>query len=96
MTKTTIELKIQAAEIFQGVHEIERYTSLIRAMDNSIYELACSYDAINADHPKAVAMKQTISDLTSLNALLLEGFEKNSEQLIDMADRLSCDLSKEV
>ena len=94
MTKTTNELHTQAAEIFQGIQSISRYTSLIKAVDDNIYELACSYDAIDANHPKAAAMKQTIEVLVNLNALLLEGFGKHSEKLDDMADQLSIELSK--
>lgn len=94
MTKTTNELHTQAAEIFQEVQSISRYTSLIKAIDDNIYELACSYDAIDANHPKAGAMKQTIEVLVNLNAILLEGFGKHSEKLDDMADALTMDLSK--
>ena len=63
-------------------------------MDDNIYELACSYDAIDANHPKAAAMKQTIEDLVNINAILLEGFGKHSEKLEEMADALTMDLSK--
>ena len=94
MKKTTNELHTQAAEIFQGIQSISRYTSLIKAVDDNIYELACSYDAIDANHPKAAAMKQTIEVLVNLNAILLEGFGKHSEKLDDMADALTMDLSK--
>lgn len=92
--KTNQELHTQATEMFQEIQAITRHTSLIRVMDNSIYELACSYDAINEGHPKAAAMKQTIEDLVNINALLLDGFEKNSDKLVDMADRLSRNLSQ--
>lgn len=94
MTKTTTDLHKQASEIFQGIQSISRYTSLIKAVDDNIYELACSYDAIDASHPKAAAMKQTIEVLVNLNAILLEGFGKHSEKLDDMADALTMDLSK--
>ena len=40
--KTNKELKKQAEELFQSVRAIERYTSLIKAIDDNIYELACS------------------------------------------------------
>lgn len=92
--KTTNELHTQAAEIFQGIQSIGRYTSIIKAMDDNIYNLACSYDSIDASHPKAAAMKQTIECLVNLNALLLEGFEESSEKLENMADALTMDLSK--
>lgn len=92
--RTNEKLKNQASEIFQGIQAITRYTSLIKAVDDNIYELACSYDAIDANHPKAAAMKQTIEVLVNLNALLLEGFGKHSEKLDDMADQLSIELSK--
>jgi hypothetical protein len=39
-------------------------------------------------------MKDTIANLTSLNALLLEGFGERSEKLEEMADALTMDLSK--
>ncbi|WP_321378385.1 hypothetical protein [Trichococcus shcherbakoviae] len=94
MKKTTNELHTQSALIFQEVQSISRYTSLIKAIDDNIYELACSYDAIDANHPKAAAMKHTIANLTSLNALLLEGFGERSEKLEEMADALTMDLSK--
>ena len=94
MKKTTNELHTQSALIFQEVQSISRYTSLIKAIDDNIYELACSYDAIDANHPKAEAMKQTIEVLVNLNAILLEGFGKHSEQLDDRADALTMDLSK--
>ena len=42
MTKTTTDLHKQASEIFQGIQSISRYTSLIKAIDDNIYELACS------------------------------------------------------
>ena len=94
MKTTTTELPTQAAELFQGIQSISRYTSLITPVDDNIYELACSYDAIDANHPKAEAMKQTIEVLVNLNAILLEGFGKHSEQLDDRADALTRDLSK--
>jgi len=91
--KTNEKLHTQAAEIFQEVQSISRYTSLIQAMDDSIYNLSCSYDAIDVNHHKAASMKQTIQCLVNLNALLLEGFEKQSDKLQDMADKLSRDLT---
>lgn len=91
--KTNQELKKQTEELFQGIQSIGRYTSIIKAMDDNIYNLACSYDSIDASHPKAANMKQTIEDLVNLNALLLEGFEKQSESLEEMADKLSRDLT---
>lgn len=94
MKKTTNELHTQSALIFQEVQSISRYTSLIKAIDDNIYELACSYDAIDASHPEAATMKQTIEVLVNLNAILLEGFGKHSEKLYDMADALTMDLSK--
>lgn len=93
MTKNT-NVHTQAEELFQGIQSISRYTSLIKAVDDNVYELACSYDAINAEHPKSAAMKQTIECLVNLNALLLEGFKKQSESLEEMADALTMDLSK--
>mgnify|MGYP003405055165 FL=1 len=42
MKKTTNELHTQSALIFQEVQSISRYTSLIKAIDDNIYELACS------------------------------------------------------
>ena len=93
MTKTINNIQIQAAEIFQEIQSISRYTSLIKAIDDNIFELACSYDSIDSAHPKAAAMKQTIEVLVNLNAILLEGFGKHSEQLDDMADALTRDLS---
>lgn len=87
--KTNQELKKQAEELFQGIQAIGRYTSIIKAMDNEIYNLASSYDAINSAHPKAQEMKNTIEDLINLNALLLEGFREHSEKIEDMADELS-------
>ena len=42
MTKTINEIQIQASEIFQEIQSISRYTSLIKAIDDNIYELACS------------------------------------------------------
>lgn len=87
--KTNQELKKQTEELFQGILSIGRYTSIIKAMDDNIYNLACSYDSIDASHPKAATMKQTIEDLVNLNALLLEGFGEHSEKLEDMADELS-------
>ena len=72
--KTNKELKKQAEELFQSVRAIERYTSLIRSMDNNLYEISCYGDAINADHPKSETIKQAIEDLVNLNEILLEGF----------------------
>ena len=40
-------------------------------------------------------MKDTIANLTSLNALLLEGFGERSEKLEEMADALTMDHRKE-
>lgn len=91
--KTNQELKKQAEELFQGVRKIERYISIIKAIDDNIYNLSTSYDAINATHPRAQKMKNTIEDLINLNALLLEGFEKQSESLEEMSDKLSRDLT---
>lgn len=91
--KTTNDLHTEAAQIFQGIQAIGRYISVIKAMDDNIYNLASSYDAINGEHPKAQKMKNTIEDLINLNALLLEGFGKNSESLEEMADKLSRDLT---
>ena len=93
ITNTKKWIGVNYSEIFQGIQSISRYTSLIKAIDDNIYELACSYDAIDANHPKAAAMKDTIANLTSLNALLLEGFGERSEKLEEMADALTMDLS---
>lgn len=90
--KTTKELKTQAEELFQGVRKIDRYKSMMVAMDNSIYELSCSYDAIDSSHPKADSMKKTIECLINMNEILLEGFDKHVDVLGEMADKLSQDL----
>ena len=89
MTKTINEIQIQASEIFQEIQSISRYTSLIKAIDDNIFELACSYDAIDATHPKMASMKQTIELLVNLNAILLEGFGECSEKLDNLADALT-------
>ena len=92
--KTNKELKKQAEELFQSVRAIERYTSLIRSMDNNLYEISCYGDAINADHPKSETIKQAIEDLVNLNEILLEGYGKHADALEEMADALTMDLSK--
>ena len=92
--KTNKELKKQAEELFQSVRAIERYTSLIRSMDNNLYEISCYGDAINADQPKSETIKQAIEDLVNLNEILLEGFGKHADALEEMADALTMDLSK--
>lgn len=92
--KTNQEMKLKAVEIFQGIQSLERYTSVIKAMDNEIYNLACSYDAIDEEHPKAQGMKNTIEDLVNLNALLLEGFSEKITSLEELADNLSIGLVK--
>lgn len=91
---TNQELKMQAEKIFQGIRGIERYTSIIRALDNGLYELGCNQGAIDLDHPKAEFIKQTINDLTNLTEILLEGLGDHTERLGEMADRLNMDLLK--
>lgn len=95
MTKTNNEMKLKAVEIFQGIQVLERYGSIIKAQDNLIYELTCSFDAIDNDNPKAETLKKSIEDLMNLNALLLEGFSEKITSLEELADNLSIGLMKE-
>ena len=92
-TITNKELKIQANEIFQQVQSLGNYAAIIRSMDNSIFELASSYDVIDDNHPEAEKFKQHIGDLISLSAILLSRYENDIENLSDIADGLSSSLS---
>ena len=79
-------------EIFQQVQSLGNYAAIIRSMDNSIFELASSYDVIDDNHPEAEKFKQHIGDLISLSAILLSRYENDIENLSDVADGLSASL----
>lgn len=93
-TITNKELKTQANEIFQQVQSLGNYAAIIRSIDNSLYEVSCSYDVIDDAHPKAEKLKQHIGDLISLSAILLSRYENDIENLSDIADGLSICLAK--
>lgn len=92
MKKTTEELKNNAAVVFEQSQKLSCYTSVIRAMDNNLYELACRFDAIDNNHPKADQVKQLINDLTNLSTLLLNGYGSEVDSLVDLADHLHSNL----
>ena len=90
--RTNEELKNQAEEIFRGIEAMTNYTAVIRAMENSIYEVGCLYDAIDHKNPKAEELMQHVTDLTSLTAILRAGYESGIQSLSDKADQLNIDM----
>lgn len=90
--RTNEELKNQAEEIFQGIGAMGNYTALIRAMENSIYEVGCLFGAIDQTNPKAEELMQHVTDLTSLTAILRAGYENGIQSLSDKADQLNIDM----
>ena len=89
MTKSNEQAKTQAEEIFQKSQALSQYAAIIRAMDNNIYDITCSYDVIDHSHSSADKFKKSIDDLISLNAILLTRYETDVESLVELADSLS-------
>lgn len=90
--RTNEELKNQAEEIFQRIEAMGNYTAVIRAMENSIYEVGCLFSAIDQTNPKAEELIQHVTDLTSLTAILRAGYESGIQSLSDKADQLNIDM----
>lgn len=86
---TAEELKKQAEEIFQEAQKLENAVSLVRAMDNLLYEVGCLYSAIDDTHSQAPLLKQHVADLISLSAILLPKFQEEVQGIYEKADRLS-------
>jgi hypothetical protein len=91
--KNTEELKNNAAVVFEQSQRLSCYTSVLRAVDNNLYELGCRFDVIDNNHPKADQAKQLINDLINLSSLLLNGYESEVERMVDLADNLNGNLS---
>lgn len=89
MKDTKKEMRERVGKIYEQAESLRHYVALIRSMDNALYEAGSLYDVIDDSNPRAVRLKQHISDLISLSNILLTGYETEVNALSENADILN-------
>jgi hypothetical protein len=79
-SKTISEL-IETAE--EQAIKVSRYTSLMRVLDENLYDLGSDLGVLDKEHPNAHKVKKLISTVIDLSDLLLDGHERDAGKLTD-------------